>query len=202
VVPVIERLASETDVPISVDTRKAEVARAAIEAGAVIVNDVSAGSDPAMFAAAREAGCGLILMHMRGDPATMQDDPRYVDVVAEVRDQLLERVEEAIAAGVDRERLCIDPGIGFGKTLEHNLLLLRHVRTLIDLRLPVLVGPSRKRFIGSLMGADVDDRLEGTAAAVAWLAANGVHLVRVHDVKEITRVLRVVDAIAHAGEGR
>jgi dihydropteroate synthase len=201
VVPVIERLAAETDVPISVDTRKAEVAGAAIEAGAVIVNDVSAGSDPAMFGTVSEAGCGLVLMHMRGDPATMQTDPRYDDVVAEVHDYLRGRVDHAMDAGVERDRICVDPGIGFGKTLEHNLLLLRHVRTLLDLDLPVLVGPSRKRFIGSLTGGDVGDRLEGTAGAVAWLAGNGVHLVRVHDVREMARVLRVVDAIAHAGDG-
>jgi dihydropteroate synthase len=199
VAPVIEGLASETAAPVSVDTRKAEVARAAIDAGATVVNDVSAGSDPAMFGVVRDAGCGMILMHMRGDPKTMQDDPRYADVVAEVRAFLRERVDAAMRAGIERECLCIDPGIGFGKTLEHNLALLHDVSALFDLGVPVVVGPSRKRFIGTLTGTEAGDRLEGTAGAVAWLAARGVHVVRVHDVKEIVRVVRVVDAIAHAG---
>jgi dihydropteroate synthase len=196
VVPVIERLASETDTPISVDTRKAEVAAAALESGAVIVNDVTAGVDPAMFGVVRDARAGLVLMHMQGEPKTMQLHPEYRDVVGEVHEYLRERVEAAIASGIERDRLCIDPGIGFGKTLRHNLILLRDARTLLDLGLPVLVGPSRKRFIGSLLATDADDRLEGTAGAVAWLVAQGVHVVRVHDVKEMARVVRVVDAIA------
>jgi dihydropteroate synthase len=198
VVPVIRQLA-QGGAAVSVDTRKAEVARAGIDAGATVVNDVSAGSDPAMFGVVRDAGCGMVLMRMRGDPKTMQDDPRYADVVAEVRAFLRERVDAAMRAGIDRACLCIDPGIGFGKTLEHNLALLHDVSALFDLGVPVVVGPSRKRFIGTLTGTEAGDRLEGTAGAVAWLAARGVHVVRVHDVKEIVRVVRVVDAIAHAG---
>ena len=139
---------------LSVDTRKAEVARAAVGAGAAIVNDVTAGRDPEMFAVVRETGAGMVLMHMLGDPKTMQDDPRYADVVAEVRDFLADRVAAAVEAGVVRERLCVDPGIGFGKGLEHNLELLRHLDVISDLGLPVLVGPSRKRFIGTLTGSD------------------------------------------------
>ena len=197
VVPVIRRIVDELpDVPVSVDTRKPAVARAALEGGASIVNDVSAGADPAMFGVVGEAGAGMVLMHMKGEPKTMQDDPSYYDVVAEVRGFLGDRVEAAVGAGIDLERLCIDPGIGFGKTLEHNLTILHDIRAFHHLGVPVLVGPSRKRFIGTLTDTDVDDRIEGTAGVVAWCAAEGVDIVRVHDVKEMTRVVRVVDAIA------
>ncbi len=197
VVPVIRRIVDELpDVPVSIDTRKPAVARAALEGGASIVNDVSAGADPAMFGVVGEAGAGMVLMHMKGEPKTMQDDPSYYDVVAEVRGFLGDRVEAAVGAGIDLERLCIDPGIGFGKTLEHNLAILHDIRAFHHLGVPVLVGPSRKRFIGTLTDTEVDDRIEGTAGVVAWCAAEGVDIVRVHDVKEMTRVVRVVDAIA------
>jgi len=197
VVPVIRRIVDELpDVPVSVDTRKPAVARVALEGGASIVNDVSAGADPAMFGVVGEAGAGMVLMHMKGEPKTMQDDPSYYDVVAEVRGFLGDRVEAAVGAGIDLERLCIDPGIGFGKALEHNLTILHDIRAFHHLGVPVLVGPSRKRFIGTLTDTDVDDRIEGTAGVVAWCAAEGVDIVRVHDVKEMTRVVRVVDAIA------
>ena len=199
--PVIEVLSSETDVPISIDTRKTEVARAALAAGSTIVNDVSAGSDRDMFGVVRDAGAGMVLMHMQGEPKTMQDAPHYEDVVDEVKEFLRERLEAAMFAGVERDRLCVDPGIGFGKTLEHNLLLLHHVEAFLDLDVPVLVGPSRKRFLGAILDIDdAADRVEATAGAAAWLAAQGAHVVRVHDVKEIVRVVRVVDAILRAGE--
>jgi len=199
VVPVIERLAGALpDVPLSVDTRKPEVARAALDAGASIVNDVGAGTEPGMFDAAREAGAGMILMHMRGEPRTMQVDPTYEDVVAEVTAYLRDRLEAAAAGGLERDRLCVDPGLGFGKDLDHNLELLRATgRMREDLGVPFLVGPSRKRFIGTLTGADDPaDRVEGTAGAVAWCAAQGADLVRVHDVRAMRRVVQVVDAIA------
>jgi dihydropteroate synthase len=199
VVPAVKRLSAEVDVPISVDTRKAEVAARAIEAGASIVNDVTAGSDPRMFEVVREAGAGMVLMHMKGDPRTMQVAPRYEDVVGEVKAYLKDRVRAAVAAGIAPVRLCVDPGIGFGKTLEHNLLLLRDIRSLFEIGRPVVVGPSRKSFIGHLLDLPVTDRLEGTAGAVAWLAGQGAHVVRVHDVREMVRVVRVVDAIGRAG---
>ena len=200
VVPVIKRLAAEVDVPISIDTRKAAVAAAALDGGASIVNDVSAArDDAAMLDVVRDAGAGLVLMHMLGEPGTMQRDPHYDDVVLEIRGFLDERVEAAVAAGIDRERLCIDPGIGFGKTLEHNLTLLRDVDSLRLDGIPLLVGPSRKAFIGRITGAEADDRLGGTAGAVAWLAAKRVEMIRVHDVREMRQVLQVVDAIAGAG---
>jgi len=199
VVPVIRRIVEEhPDVPVSVDTRKSAVARAALEAGAAIVNDISAGGDPSMFAAVVETGAGMVLMHMKGEPKTMQDDPTYYDVVAEVRGFLGERIEAALSAGIDLEQLCVDPGVGFGKTLEHNLAILHDIRAFHHLRVPLLVGPSRKRFIGTLTGAEVNDRIEGTAGVVAWCAAERVDIVRVHDVKEMTRVVRVVDAIVRA----
>jgi len=200
VVPVIERLVADLpDVPISVDTRKAEVAKAALDAGAAIVNDISAGADPDMFGVVKDAEAGMVLMHMQGDPKTMQQAPRYDDVVGEVREFLRERIEAAELAGIDPERLCIDPGIGFGKTPEHNLTLMNHVDALLDLGRPVMVGPSRKRFIGTILDLPEDERVEGTAGAVAWLVAKGAHVVRVHDVKEMARVVRIVDAIARAG---
>jgi len=196
VVPVVERLVHEVDLPIGVDTRKAAVARAGLEAGAAIVNDVTAGADPDMFALVRDAGAGMVLMHMRGEPKTMQADPHYDDVVTEVRDFLAGRVGAAVAAGVPRSHLCVDPGIGFGKNLDHNLEILRAIGSFRELRTPVLVGASRKRFIGQLTGVeDPADRMEGTAGAVAWCAAQGVDIVRVHDVLQMRRVVNVVDAI-------
>jgi dihydropteroate synthase len=198
VVPVVKRLTAEVVVPISIDTRRAAVAEAALDAGAVIVNDVTAGRDGSMFPVVREAGAGLVLMHMLGEPKTMQENPRYDDVVAEVRAYLQQRVVAAGAAGIEHDRLAVDPGLGFGKTLQHNLTLMRRVGDFSELRLPVLVGPSRKSFVGQVTGADVDDRLAGTAGAVAWLAAHGAHLVRVHDVGDMVRVVRMVDAIREA----
>ena len=191
------REAAPAGVALSVDTRRPQVAQAAIDAGASIVNDVTAAADPAMFEVARATGAGLVLMHMLGEPKTMQDDPTYDDVVAEVLDFLARRLGAAVAAGVERDRLCVDPGIGFGKNLAHNLALLHDIEAFERLRVPVLVGASRKRFIGQLTGVDDPaERVEGTAGAVAWCAAHGVDVVRVHDVLQMARVVRVVDAIA------
>jgi len=201
VVPVVEGIRAEAPgTPVSVDTRRGAVARAALDAGASIVNDITAGADPEMFGLVRETGAGLVLMHMKGEPKTMQEHPSYADVVAEVRDFLASRIGSAVAAGVPRDRLCVDPGIGFGKNLDHNLALLHDIETFRDLRVPVLVGASRKRFIGQLTGVDDPaERVEGTAGAVAWCAAHGVDIVRVHDVRQIARVVAVVDAIARDG---
>jgi dihydropteroate synthase len=199
VVPVVAGLreAAPAGVALSVDTRRPQVAQAAIDAGASIVNDVTAAADPAMFEVARATGAGLVLMHMLGEPKTMQDDPTYDDVVAEVLDFLARRLGAAVAAGVERDRLCVDPGIGFGKNLVHNLALLHDIGAFERLRVPLLVGASRKRFIGQLTGVnDPAERVEGTAGAVAWCAAHGVDVVRVHDVLQMARVVRVVDAIA------
>jgi dihydropteroate synthase len=198
VLPVLEVLRRDApEALLSVDTRKAGVAEDALAAGADVVNDISAGADQAMFRVVATAGAGMVLMHMQGEPTTMQADPRYDDVVAEVRAFLAERLEAGGAAGIGRDRLCVDPGIGFGKNLEHNLDLLRSIGSFGELGVPVLVGASRKRFVGELAGADDPaGRLEGSVAAAVWCAAQGVDMVRVHDVGATVRALRVVDAIA------
>ena len=199
VVPVVAGLAEAAPegIALSVDTRRPEVATAALDAGASVVNDVTAGSEPTMFEVARAMGAGLVLMHMLGEPKTMQDAPRYDDVVTEVRDFLGDRVEAAASAGIERERLCVDPGIGFGKDVDHNLALLREIDSFAGLAVPVMVGASRKRFIGRLTGVDEPaERVDGTAGVVAWCAAQRVDVVRVHDVRRMVRVVRVVDAIA------
>ncbi|MEX1045997.1 MAG: dihydropteroate synthase [Actinomycetota bacterium] len=196
VVPVIEALVAEIGAPISIDTRKAEVASDAVSAGATIVNDVSAGADPKMFGVVAGTGAAMVLMHMKGEPKTMQKAPHYDDVVAEVHEFLEERLSAAVAAGIEFERLCVDPGLGFGKGFEHNITLMRELESLRDLGRPILVGPSRKSFIGQILDAEVDERLEGTAGAVALLVERGANIVRVHDVREMVRVVRVVEAIA------
>jgi dihydropteroate synthase len=165
-------------------------------AGAFGFNHIGPGSDPEMFGVVASAGAGMVLMHKQGEPKTMQADPHYDDVVTEVRGFLAERLDSAIAAGIGRDRLCVDPGIGFGKNLEHNLALLRSIGSFRELEVPVLVGVSRKRFIGELSGADDPaGRLGGSVAAAVWCASQGVEMVRVHDVGETVRALRVVDAI-------
>lgn len=200
VVPVVAALAGAVpDTPISIDTRKAAVAAAALDVGATIVNDVSAGGDPEMFPLVAGRGAGIVLMHMKGEPKTMQETAAYRDVVAEVREHLRERVEAARAAGIEPERIAVDPGIGFGKELEHNLELIRRIDALTELGRPVLVGPSRKRFLGTILNVPEDRRVEGTIAAVVWMVSRGANLVRVHDVLEVVRAVRVADAIAGSG---
>jgi len=197
VLPVIERLVEEIPhTPISIDTRKSAVAATALAAGATIVNDVSAGADPAMFDVVREHDTAVVLMHMKGEPKTMQETPTYDDVVGEVHEFLRERIEAAEFAGIDPERIAIDPGIGFGKDLGHNLELMQRADAFLDLGRPLLVGPSRKRFIGAILDLPEDQRVEGTIGAVAWMVAHGAHVARVHDVREVVRAVRVVDAIA------
>jgi dihydropteroate synthase len=196
VTPVIETLAMATDVPISIDTRKAAVARAALAAGAAVVNDVSAGrDDPDLLGVAAKARAPVVLMHMQGTPATMQDDPRYDDVVAEVEAFLAERCAAAEAAGVAHEALVVDPGIGFGKRDHHNYALLANLARLTRLGHPVLVGTSRKGFIGRALGAPMHERLEGTAATVVWAVERGARIVRVHDVRHIVRTVRMTEAL-------
>lgn len=197
--PVVSRLAAEKAFPVSIDTRRADVAAACVEAGASIINDVSGFRDPAMLSVAAGSYVGVVAMHMLGEPTTMQDDPRYDDVVSEVREYLLARAEDLREAGVDADRICIDPGIGFGKTLEHNLELLRGLPELVKAGYPVLLGVSRKRFIATLGGAGAADpmqRLGGSIAAAVWAVMHGVAIVRVHDVAETVQALRVVHAIA------
>lgn len=197
--PVIAALrAARVGVPISIDTRKAAVAQAALDAGATIVNDVSAGlHDPAMLATAARAGAGLVLMHMQGQPATMQRAPAYGDVLAEVAAFLAARRDAALACGVARERIWVDPGIGFGKTLEHNLALLQGLERLSAVG-PVLLGASRKSFLGALTGRPAPERLLGSLACAARAAAAGVAAVRVHDVAATRELLDVLARISPA----
>lgn len=198
VLPVVRGLAAE-GVLVSVDTAKAEVAEAALEAGAVAVNDITALGDPAMAGLVAEAGAGVVLMHMQGTPRTMQEDPRYEDVVEEVRSFLLARAEVARQAGIPPERICLDPGIGFGKLLHHNLALLARLDRLVMEGYPVLVGTSRKSFIGQILGGlPPEEREEGTAATLALAVAAGAAMVRVHDVLMARRVVRVADAIVRS----
>ncbi|HOW96459.1 MAG TPA: dihydropteroate synthase [Kiritimatiellia bacterium] len=196
VLPVIEAIRAESDIPISVDTAKAAVAARALEAGADVINDVTAlAADPAMPAVAARYGAGVILMHMQGTPRTMQADPRYADVVREVRDYLAGRIAALAAQGLAPETLAVDPGIGFGKTLEHNVALLHDLDTLAGLGRPVVVGLSRKSFLGRITGREAGERLAGGLGAAAWAIARGAHVIRAHDVKETCDMVRVVDML-------
>ncbi|MBS0360053.1 MAG: dihydropteroate synthase [Proteobacteria bacterium] len=203
VIPLIRALRAESPIPISVDTMKPGVARAAIAAGATIWNDVTAlRHAPDSLATAAELGCEVVLMHMQGEPGTMQAEPRYGDVVAEVAEFLARRGETAIAAGVAPEKIWLDPGIGFGKhMIRHNLPLLKHLDRIVALGFPVLLGVSRKSFIGAVSDGPVpaDERLGGSIAGALAGAAAGVAAVRVHDVRETVQALRVWQAIAAAG---
>lgn len=202
VVPVVRSIASSLDVPISVDTMKPEVARAAMGAGASIINDVNGLRNEGMMSVVRETGAAAVIMHMRGTPSDMHaevDASAYGDVVGDVMWYLNDRIAAAEDAGIEREKLIIDPGLGFGKTLEHNLELLRRCREMRCLGAPVLIGASRKRFIGHLTGAAPERRLGGSVGAAIWAAENGASIVRVHDVDATVQALRVVNALrAHS----
>jgi dihydropteroate synthase len=196
VIPVVEALAARSDVPISVDTTKAEVARRALAAGASIINDIQAlEGDPAMVRVAAEAGAAVVLMHMAGTPRTMQDDPRYGDVVLEVRDHLARRIAELEPLGIPRARIAIDPGIGFGKTLEHNLDLLRNLDQFATLGCAVLIGTSRKGFLGTLTGRPVDRRAPASVVSSLAAALRGANVVRVHDVAAMADAIKIWTAI-------
>jgi dihydropteroate synthase len=195
VVPVVEALAKDGP-KVSIDTSKTEVARAALDAGASMVNDVTAlRADPDLAALCAERDCEVVLMHMLGDPRTMQENPVYHDVVDDIKVFLAERIEFATVAGIHRERIWIDPGIGFGKTVEHNLELHRRLGEFAELGRPVAFGSSRKSFIGKLTGAGVDQRLGGTIASNVIAYANGARMLRVHDVAPMQEALTVADAI-------
>lgn len=199
VVPVIEALARRTECLLSVDTTKAAVAEAAIGAGAHLINDITAlAGDPAMAGVARSSGAGVVLMHMQGTPRTMQQEPRYGDVVAEVRDYLGERMRALEAFGLAREAMAVDPGIGFGKSVEHNVALLGRLEDLGELGRPVVVGVSRKSFLGHLTGRALSDRLGPSLAAMVYALARGAHVARVHDVKESCELARLVGMFNHA----
>ena len=190
VLPVVRRLVDEFAVPISIDTRKAGVARATVEAGAEVINDVSGCEfDPQMARVVADSGAGVCVMHTQGTPETMQQNPVYADVVAEVGDYLHSRRDALLVAGVSQDRICLDPGIGFGKTYEHNLALLQNCWRLHELGCPVLVGHSRKRFLGQLLVDDAADRTQATVGVALGLARQGVQVLRVHDVRSVREAL-------------
>ncbi len=196
-VPAIRRIAAEIDVPISIDTTRAAVAEAALDAGAAIINDISAlRDDPEIARLAAERRVPVVLMHMKGTPATMQRDPEYRDVMGEIGQFLARRIDAAVDAGIDREFLIVDPGIGFGKTVEHNCEILRRLGELRALGRPILVGTSRKSMIRlTLESEDLNELLPGTAATIAIAIHNGADIVRVHDVAHMRSVIRMTDAI-------
>lgn len=198
VVPVIETLSGRIDRTISIDTAKPEVMRAAVAAGAGLINDVSALRAPGAPDIVAELGVPVCLMHMKGEPRSMQLNPQYADVVSEVRDFLLERARAAEAAGVKRENILLDPGFGFGKTLEHNLALLRHLEKFTACGYPVLVGMSRKSMVGALLDTPVDDRVFGSITLAAIAAMKGAAVIRVHDVKPTRDALKICGAVMAA----
>jgi dihydropteroate synthase len=196
VVPVIEVLVKKVSVPISIDTHDYVVAKAAMEAGAAMINDITALSDQRIGELAGEKGVPVILMHTQGTPATMQIEPKYKDVVVEVRQFLLERAKQAEQFGIAKDMIFIDPGIGFGKTVEHNLLLLRNIDRFVESGYRICIGTSRKNFIGKITGKEKPtERIFGTAATVALCTAAGVSIVRVHDVAEMVDVVKIINAI-------
>ena len=195
-VPVIEKLAERVDVAISIDTTKAEVARRAVQAGAALVNDISAlRFDPAMGETVAAAGVPLVLMHMKGTPKTMQQNPTYRDLIGEIKGFLLERASAARDAGIAPEQIVIDPGLGFGKQIRHNFEIVARLSEFGALGYPLLVGPSRKGFVGAALKLPPEERLEGTLAALALCVAGGAHILRVHDVGAAVRALAVADAV-------
>lgn len=202
VIPVIERLSERIEVPISIDTYKPQVARLAIEAGACVVNDIygvrEEGPNEGMLEVISEYKPAVVIMHMQGTPQTMQLNPRYDDCVGEIKSFLRKQSAKVMGAGLGPEQIIIDPGIGFGKLLEHNIEILRRLREFRELGFPLLVGTSRKSFIGQILGLSVDKRIWGTAASVAIAIANGADIIRVHDVAEMAQVAKVVDAIVKA----
>jgi dihydropteroate synthase len=197
VLPVIQQLVQQSSIPISIDTSKSSVARAAIDAGAEIINDVTGlEGDPDMLRLAVETGAGVCAMHMQGTPQTMQDNPTYTNVVADVFEYLQQRRNSLVAAGIQLERICLDPGIGFGKTHEHNLALMAHCYEFHPLGCPLLVGHSRKGFLGKLIGDKEADRTNATVGAALGLAVQGVQIVRVHDVRAVREALIAFEATA------
>jgi dihydropteroate synthase len=197
--PVITAVCRQVSIPVSVDTTKAGVAQRALDAGAAIVNDISAlRFDPLMGQVVAKASAGLVLMHMQGTPKSMQRDPQYRDVVAEVRQFFIERLKTAEDVGIDPEQILLDPGFGFGKNVAHNLTLLMQLDQFSALGRPMVVGVSRKAFLGQVLDRQVGERLMGTAAAVAVAVLRGARIVRVHDVGPMRDVVRMVEAIRHA----
>lgn len=199
VIPVIKRLKALIDIPISIDTSKSHVAKAALENGASMVNDITGlKGDRDMAGVVTRFDVPICIMHMKGSPRTMQISPQYDDLIGEIIASLRESIDLAAGAGIDEKKIIIDPGIGFGKTLEHNLKIIKELRRLTNLGRPILIGPSRKSFIGQILNSDVSERLTGTSSSVALAISNGANIVRVHDVREMVDCARVADSICRA----
>jgi dihydropteroate synthase len=196
VIPVIEALSQELSIPISIDTNRSQVAQQALAAGASIINDISAFRfDPDMLSVAAGAGVPVVLMHMQGNPSTMQDHPSYDDLIPEIVDFLRDAIGRAVKGGISRDLLIVDPGIGFGKTFDHNLTILRELPQFSSLERPILLGTSRKAFIGHILGKEVQERDTGSMATIAAGVLKGAHIVRVHDVKNSVETVKIIDAI-------
>ena len=196
VIPVIEAVNREVDIPISIDTHKAEVAREAISAGASIINDISSlRFDSQMGSVAAEAGVPIILMHMKGTPADMQKNPTYDNLIQDILDFLKDAIDRAVENGIREDMIIVDPGIGFGKTFDHNLEILRELEPLTSLNRPILLGSSRKAFIGHILGKEAHERDTGSMATIAAGVLNGAHIVRVHNVKKCVDTVKIIDAI-------
>jgi len=195
VVPLIKSLSKKIKIPISIDSYKPEVVKKALDAGAMMINDTYGLRSSGMAEIVAESKLPVVIMHMQGTPKNMQENPKYKNVVKEIKEFFVERTEYAMNRGVKKSQIILDPGIGFGKTLEHNLAILRNISEFKKLGYPLLVGPSRKSFIGKILDLPVEERLEGTIASAALIASQGADIVRVHDVKEIVRALKVADAI-------
>lgn len=196
IIPIIELLLKEPPIPISIDTMKPEVAEECLKRGVHILNDITGLRNERMIKVAARYNVPTIIMHMQGTPETMQINPAYTDVIEEIKIYLETQAQKAKEAGIDQ--IIIDPGIGFGKTVEHNLTIIKHLQTFKELGYPLLIGPSRKAFIGKILNLDVDQRLEGTLAAVTACVLNGADILRVHDVKECKRAIAIADAIKSA----
>ena len=196
VIPVIKNLSKEIKIPVSIDTYKSKVAEEALKNGAGMINDISAlRMDENMVKVAREYDVPVVLMHMQGTPRTMQKNPHYKNVIAEIYQFLANRIKVAEENGIKPNKIIIDPGIGFGKTTKHNLLIIKNLKKFKPLKKPILIGPSRKRFIGEVLGLPLEERLEGTLGVVAVALLNGAGIIRVHDVKEVKRVVEIVEAM-------
>ena len=200
VIPVIKELAKKIDMPISIDTKKSEVAERAMDNGALIINDITGLTSDAMVKISVKYSAKVILMHMKGTPLTMQHNPFYSDVINEIKESLSCMIRSSEAKGVKPENIIVDPGIGFGKTPENNLEIINNLSSFKELGHTILIGPSRKSFIGSILGIGTEQRIFGTAAAIAIAIKNGANIIRVHDVKEMTHVAKIVDAIIYSGE--
>jgi dihydropteroate synthase len=200
VLPVLRKLVqSKIGVPISIDTTKAELAKAALAEGACIINDISGlRFDPQMGKSIAQFNAGCILMHIKGTPQTMQEYPFYTSLIKQIMESLKESISLAVASGVDRKKIIVDPGIGFGKNTEHNLQIIKGLRDFTSLDSPILIGTSRKSFIGNILSLPIEKRTLGTAATVAASILNGAHIVRVHDVKQMSQIVKMIDAIINS----